>query len=180
MGKTYLTFMCYERITPELLLNAIIEPTLCHLKEISFSKAASQLILGTAIHESLLKHRRQMGGGPARGLFQMEPATHNDIWDNYLKYRQKIADQVQALKSTPGADGVAELEYNDNYAAAMCRVHYYRAPGALPAFDDLDKMAAYWKQYYNTSAGKGTVEKYKKDWNAHTKGKTLYYLDSCS
>jgi len=51
------------------------------------SEAAEELLLGTAVQESLnFKYRRQMGGGPARGYFQMEPATHDDIWDNYLQF----------------------------------------------------------------------------------------------
>jgi hypothetical protein len=40
----------------------------------------------------------------------------------------------------------------------MCRVHYYRVPAALPPAGDLAEQAAYWKRYYNTELGRGTVE----------------------
>ncbi|WP_157098735.1 hypothetical protein [Novosphingobium rosa] len=46
-----------------------------------YSAAASDLLLGTAVHESGgFRWNRQLGNGPARGYFQMEVATHNDIW----------------------------------------------------------------------------------------------------
>lgn len=179
MAKPPLTLTRMEH-TVDSLLTKVIEPVLCHLTSIPFSPAASQLLLGTAIHESKVKHRRQFGGGPARGLFQMEPATHDDIWDNYLKYRSKIGDQVKSLLTSATADRHNELEFNDNYAAAMCRVHYRRAPGALPAFDDIGAMAAYWKKHYNTVKGAGTVAKYTADWNALTKGLTLTYRKDCT
>lgn len=131
-----------------------------------WSQAAEELLLGTALHESQLRYRRQLGGGPARGLFQMEPATHNDIWNNFLVYHKGLGAQVKALKTTPDSNVLSELENNDRYAAAMARVHYRRAPALLPAAGDLPAMAAYWKKYYNTVYGAGTVQQYIDDWKA--------------
>ena len=128
------------------------------------SLAAEQLILGTAIQESDLVHRRQLGGGPGRGLLQMEPATHDDIWANFLNYRVELADRVSALRSVPSADGIEELECNDRYAVAMARVHYLRVPAALPKVGDLGAMAAYWKRYYNTMMGRGREEQFVNKW----------------
>ena len=162
--------------TPQEFLTLIIEPVLCHLE--AFSPAASQLLLGTAVHESGgLRHRRQVGGGPARSYFQMEGATHDDIWDNYLRYKSDLKAKVEALIQ-PGADKHHELEHNDNYAAAMARVHYRRVPAALPSFNDLDAQANYWKQYYNTPLGAGTPTKFKNDWNTHVPN-ALTYRASC-
>ena len=42
----------------------------------------------------------------------------------------------------------------------MARIHYLRVPEALPAADDVVGLAAYWKRYYNTELGAGTVEKF--------------------
>ncbi|NML16536.1 hypothetical protein [Azohydromonas caseinilytica] len=141
----------------------VIKPTL--LKIGLWSPAAEELLLGTALKESRLKFRRQIGGGPARGLFQMEPATHDDIWKNFLKFRAKLADQVMGLRSSPGADPIQELTDNDAYAAAMARVHYLRAPAALPPAGDVQAMAAYWKKHYNTVFGAGTAKSYVDAWN---------------
>ena len=57
----------------------IIEPVLSRLH--AASPAARALLLGTAAQESAMgRYIRQLRGGPALGIFQMEPATHDDIW----------------------------------------------------------------------------------------------------
>ena len=43
-------------------------------------------------------------------------------------------------------------------AAICCRLKYLRVPAAIP--NNLLERAAYWKKYYNTEAGKGTVDHY--------------------
>ncbi|WP_216670973.1 hypothetical protein [Mangrovicoccus sp. HB161399] len=165
--------------TAQSFVTQVIEPVLCRLTEIPFSAAAAQLLLGTALHESGgLKFRRQLGSGPARGLFQMEPATHNDLWKNFLAFKKPLAAEVEALLSAPGADKVAELETNDNYAAAMARVHYWRAPAALPKAGNTTGQATYWKRYYNTPLGKGTPKKYLDDYALHGGG-AVTFRSSC-
>ncbi len=134
--------------------------------------AAEQLLLGTAIQESLLIHRQQLGGGPALGLFQMEPFTHDDCWNNFLKFRPELADKVKRTLE-PGQEPVAAtLKANDGYAAAMCRVRYIRATPPLPKQDDVQGLANYWKLHYNTPQGAGTPEEFLDKWpqyvSAHT------------
>lgn len=126
--------------------------------------AGEQLVLGTGIQESLLIHRQQLGGGPAMGLFQMEPATHDDIWNNFLKYKKSLADKVKNTLGD-GQDPVpSSLKMNDYYAAAMCRVHYLRVRAALPKADDIDGMAHYWKDHYNTHLGAGHPHEFIDKW----------------
>jgi hypothetical protein len=152
-----------KQSTAEEFVKNAIRPALNHLG--LYSEAAEQLLLGTAIHESLLKSRRQIGGGPARGLFQMEPATHDDIWDNFLKYKPDLSKKLTKLLSSEKADKIAELETNDIYAAGIARIGYYRVSEAIPKLDDIEAMARYWKKYWNTELGKGTVEQYIEHWN---------------
>jgi len=151
---------------PQAFLDEVILPALAGLAVDADAKAASQLLLGTAIQESNLHYRRQLGDGPARGLFQMEPATHNDIWTNYLAYQAGLAAKVRGF-----LDGAAQsadaLETNDRYAAAMARVHYRRVPAALPPVGDINAMGAYWKQYYNTPAGHGTAAQFVTNWRRY-------------
>ena len=123
------------------------------------SMAAENLVLGTALQESNLHYLRQLAEGPARGLFQMEPATHDDIWDNYLAYRNELADQVSSFL-VPGRDRFGQLVWNLGYACAMCRVHYQRVPEPLPDATDIQGLAAYWKRHYNTAQGKGTIQEF--------------------
>jgi hypothetical protein len=134
--------------------------------------AAEQLVLGTAIQESLLVHRRQLGNGPAVGLFQMEPATHDDCWVNFLDFRPGLANLVRATLAAGEQPVASTMVNNDRYAAAMCRVRYLRAPGALPAADDVAAIAGYWKLHYNTPLGAGTPPEFITKWaqfvNANT------------
>jgi hypothetical protein len=146
-----------------IFLNLVVRPSLQQIG--LWNQAAEQLLLGTALVESDLFHRRQIKGGPARGLFQMEIATHDDIWNNFLKYRDNLANAIISLQSSPTADRHTDLETNDKYACAMARINYFRAPAPLPMAGDINRMAAYWKQYYNTLLGAGTVSKYIKKWN---------------
>jgi len=134
--------------------------------------APEKLLLGTAVQESLLIHRQQLGGGPALGLFQMETATHDDCWNNFLKFRVQLANRVKQTLD-PGQNAqAAVMKVNDRYAAAMCRVRYMRVSAALPSGDDIEAVANYWKEHYNTPLGAGTPEEFISKWgqyvNAHT------------
>lgn len=135
------------------LRDEVVRPVLTDLN--AHSTAAEVLVLGTAAQESHVTYLRQLGGGPALGIYQMEPATHDDIWDNYLAYRKTLADGVSAYL-VPDQPRHEQLIWNLAYATAMCRVHYRRVPAALPAANDVAGLAAYWKAHYNTVRGAGT------------------------
>ncbi|MBF0147285.1 MAG: hypothetical protein HQL84_16125 [Magnetococcales bacterium] len=152
-------------LDPIQLREHVIRPTLQRLE--LWSQAAGELVLGTAIQESNLTYLRQMGNGPALGLWQMEPATHNDIWTNYLHSRSKIGLNILGPYSKPDP---GRLVWDLAYACAMCRIHYLRCPQSLPDAGDIKGQAEYWKQFYNTPLGKGTPEKYLSNWHRVMQG----------
>lgn len=126
--------------------------------------AAEELLLGTAIQESGCgQFLHQEGGGPALGVFQMEPEDHDDIWRNYLPGRPALSAAVKAMLP-PGADRLGQLVSNLVYAAAMARIHYARVPEMLPASGDLKGQAAYYKAHYNTAGGAATPAEYIANW----------------
>ncbi len=154
------------------LLDLVIRPT---LREISLhSEAAEQLVLGTIYQESRGEYLKQLGNGPALGLIQMEPATHDDIWLNYLAYHPRLKPAIMDLISHNVRQRVfkgkcptqafvppaTELIANLKYAVAMCRVHYLRVPHALPPAGDIDALAQYWKDFYNTALGRGRASEF--------------------
>lgn len=145
-------------LNEEQLVELVIEPVLKHLG--LDSPAATELVLNTAKAESEIEYLRQLGGGPALGIYQMEPATHDDLWENFLRFPRwkDLARRVQSLAINKGTPDSQQLIGNLYYATAMCRVHYYRVPDALPAAGDLAAQAAYWKRHYNTHLGRGTEE----------------------
>lgn len=145
----------------------IVQPVLKHLQPvIKHTLAAENLIMGTIAQESSGKYIKQLGSGPAIGLAQMEPATHDDIWNNFLSYNEDLANKVRELElpSWYEDDNAKEMAGNFYYAVAMCRVHYYRRPEALPKAKDVLGLARYWKEHYNTHLGAGHVSEFMQNY----------------
>lgn len=120
-----------------------------------YSPAVVELMCMIVAHESMQGRYRRQVGGPALSLFQIEPPTHNDIWQNGpgIKVRAKRFGIVQ---------NVASLEADDRYAIFVARHHLMRDPNPVPTTPE--DMARYCKSYWNTASGKATAEKYLKDW----------------
>lgn len=140
-------------MNPAHLLRYVIQETLLHLD--MDSPSARALLLGTAMVESNLEHLQQIGG-PAMGLWQCEPATHDDIWANYLAYRPDMHSAVRELAvydPTP-----EQMRWNLVYGCAIARLVYWRSPYPMPDLQPA-ALSRMWKTVYNTSLGKGDVHK---------------------
>ena len=147
-------------IDPRHLLEHVIRPVLKDLD--LWSVPAERLVLGTACQESACGMWLVQLRGPAKGIFQMEPATHDDLWGNFLTYKPELAGKVSQWAINK-AHLPEEMVGNLYYATAMCRIHYLRVPEPIP--NDLHGQAQYYKTYYNTEKGKATVEEYMNAWN---------------
>lgn len=132
----------------------IIVPTLAKLG--LYSDSAVNLLLGTCAQESQMGTYLKQINGPALGIYQEEPASHDDVWDNYLKYKPDLAGKVLAIDSRD----TNNLIINLSYATAIARIQYLRAPCPFPAADDLVGLASYYKRYYNTEQGAATVDEF--------------------
>ena len=131
------------------------------LKEMKmYSEDAASLVFRTGMAESGYRHLRQVSG-PALGFFQCEPATIQDIWDNYVSYRTEIKVRLWELGYKEKADDLAFIG-NIPVQVALCRLKYRRDKHPLPSKDDLQGQAEYWKRVYNTELGRGTVEHFMK------------------
>ena len=143
-----------EKMQPDQLRELITEVLL----ELDlYSANACELLMLTAAQESHLGHYlKQVGNGPAKGIFQMEPSTERDIWKHFLEYKPDLKRRVIALM---GEANWHDLQLTGNllYQIAMARLHYYRRPEALPDRENIVAMAQYWKAHYNTHLGKGTI-----------------------
>lgn len=94
--------------------------------------------------------------GAGRGLLQHDKISFVDI-----QQRASLAD-VAALDKAFDFD-IRLVEWDDlNYSPLLSmtfgRLHYKLRPGAIP--QALRARAEYWKRWYNTVKGKGTVEHY--------------------
>lgn len=147
----------------------ILRPVLQALAPaIPLSDAARRLLLGTAAHESggfnFIDQVTSTGlagdiDGPAYGVFQMERATHDDLWASFLRYRPEIAAVVRQFLA-PEPSPIKQCRSNLCYAVAVARAQFYRAKPPLPAADDMPALAAYWKAHWNTHLGAGTPEQW--------------------
>lgn len=154
-------------INPQQFREHVIRATLQPMG--LWSIEAEELLIGTAAHESQLGTYIHQVGGPALGVFQMEPDTWSDIYQNFLVYNPACLRKIEAVRRVVGRsaeDMIADLRY----ACVMARLQYFRVKERLPAADDLAGQARYWKQYYNTPQGKGTVGQYIADYRKYVRG----------
>lgn len=174
-------------INPDQLRELVIQPTLRYLDpDIPYSEEAVELLMMTAAHESKLGTYIKQVNGPALGIYQMEPATHDDIYRNFFIYKPKLMSSITGLRSQAYITEDELLVTNLMYATAMARVHYYRDSKPIPKKKDfiapvsgfneslwLLALAGYAKRVYNTEAGKATPEKYYNDYRKYVLGEKI-------
>ena len=119
---------------------------------IPVTETAADLLMATAAMETDLGTWLSQVGGPALGVFQMQPATLTGLVTGLS------AAEAEALATiaTPQAP-LVQVESNMVYAAATCRLFYRQSPMALPA----DTVAGLWSMYkavWNTPAGAATID----------------------
>lgn len=146
-------------------LRSLIQQTLKPMN--LWSANAEELLLATCAQESAFgTYRTQGGGGPARGIFQDEGEDFQDLFLNYLDYHSGLYTQVAKLFNTQPPD-VDQLVNNDPAAIAICRVHYLRAPEALPSNTDLNAIWTIYKKRYNTPGGAATQDEFYRNYKRY-------------
>ena len=143
------------------LTDLVIIPT---LKEIPHgysdeSVLAIQMIIA---HESKCGEYIAQVNGPALGIIQMEPFTHDQVWkfgDSIQKNAEllKIVTPGLGIKNIPKAE---RLIYDLRYNVFMARQKLFMAAGALPKLPE--DMAHYLKKHWN-GTGRATATKYHYD-----------------
>lgn len=102
-------------------------------------------------------YTKQLGKGPAKGIYQLEPQTEKDIL-KWLRVKHKaLYDKIRRLR-VPINLGIHEAEYNLAYATAMAYMEYFRR-GVNPKNASTEDLARLHKIHYNTYLGKASVEK---------------------
>jgi hypothetical protein len=110
------------------------------------SDSAINLLLGTAAQESQFgRYLRQIGGGPALGVFQMEPETFEWLRSVYFDVYPEISTRQSE-----------ELEWDLKLATLFARLRYRVIPSKLPGADDIPALAKYWNDHYNANPNAGT------------------------
>lgn len=141
------------------LTELVIIPT---LKEIPHGLSCEAVMAAQMViaHESFCGQCIAQTKGPALGIIQMEPETHEDVWkhgDSIWKNARKLKLVGVFSKSHPPAK---RLIYDLRYNIFMLRQKLFMAPGALP--NNAEDMSIYLKEHWNGD-GKATPEKYYND-----------------
>ena len=145
-------------------IRSLVEDTCLKMGDKFTSKDAVGLVVATGIVESRYEYIRQMGDGPARSFWQVEPASAVDNLAHYLKHRKGLMQKCAKaslvdLKYWQMYDEEIWAEILEkNIAAGIihCRLKYWRVPKPMP--NSIEGQAGYWKKYYNTEGGKGDPE----------------------
>lgn len=122
--------------------------------EIPYSVAARELLVFTAAAESELgRYLWQYPHGPAKGIFQIEETTEDDIL-NYLTRKPELKAKVDLSRTDMGDDDLID---SLPYQVMIARIFYWRKPDPLPDARDPYALGSYWKRWYNTYLGKGRI-----------------------
>jgi hypothetical protein len=133
-------------MTPQQARDDFILPALQHIG--LHTPDAERLLMGTAAIESNFINFVQFGDGPARGMFQMEPPTFDDLTTRILGAASHAALGAKVAElAAPDQPGFLLLQTNHKLAAAMARVKYFSIPAAIPS--TLAGQANYWWRFYN-------------------------------
>ena len=139
-------------------LRALIREVLRHLEpEIPYSEAAVELLMLTAAQESGLGKYLVQLKGPARGIYQVEPATERHVLDTLKSKHPVLYAKLMSFNAPADGQGTNEdrdMVFNLAYATALSRVNYWLKPGPIPSRPG--DQAAYYKKYWNTPLGKAT------------------------
>lgn len=147
----------------------VVRPTITHMGY--WSAGSEELLMMVSAHESQgFMKRRQDGGGPAKGLCQMEPVAFDDLTLRYFPVRPNIRASVMCVLPPGTQMSFDLLESDDRFAFAMARAHFLKVPEPIPPHDDLEALSFYAKKYWNSMAGKATPVKYLADYRRYVLG----------
>ena len=151
----------------------------------AYADRAARLLFGTAAQESNLTWERQRtprfeGRVGGFSKWQVEPGSVAASLE-YLRARPDVLTRAtQWLFADPHAPltwpdlipmdallWALRLDDNDKAGVLFARLHYFRVHDAIP--ESFADQAAYWKRWYNTPAGSGTVEEYMANWSRYCK-----------
>ncbi len=127
------------------------------------TKDVRELLLRTACVETNLRPRFQDSSGDAIGLFQIEYGTFRDLWKRAIPVKYAKLYRAIVWRFGDAVDGklkFEDLQKHDTLCALFALVKYIDSGKNPPSYLDVRAQAHFYKEIYNTEAGKGNVEKF--------------------
>ena len=136
-------------------IRQLIKETLLELD--LFSEDAVNLLMGTMAQESDFgTYIKELRGGDGLSFFRMTPYMHAAVCEN-LKSRESLTKKIKQTCSVSKLS-FEFLLYNIKYAICLAAVFYSMQEDPIPT--SIDGYSKYWKEHYNTRAGKGTISQF--------------------
>ena len=155
---------------PKVLVDYFIKPACDYIAEYCpkcNGRNSIQFMLAVAAQESHCGLYFKQLTGPARGIWQVEPASSQDVIENYVSHKNGLADLLHAMYSPV-------LKYahiqSPLYNCAIARLIVYRYPEAMPAYDDRFGMWEMYKHRYNSVSGAATKDEWDRNWDNYVAG----------
>lgn len=117
----------------------------------AWSLPAHEAIMMIVAHESSCGTYIKQVKGPALGVIQMEPATHESLWQHADRIKHNAA-QCGIVKN------VKALEWDLKYNIFMARSMLLTDPNPIPT--TRPELSKYLKDFYNTEGGKAKPDDY--------------------
>ena len=152
--------MRYYGLTDEKELYIIVNE-ICKVLGNGGNNTADELLIETAgaeTNKGLTKDNGILTAGI--GLTQFDKGSFEDTKKRSEKHRDNIKDN---LKVDINLVEWEMLAYSPFLALLFTRLKYKLIPEEIPS--DIEGRAKYWKKYYNTIAGAGTITHYLKNNN---------------
>lgn len=153
------------------LRELVIQPALNGLG--LYSKEAEEMLISICAQETQdgFYLKQTVGGKDAAlGIFQMQPETHESLWENILSTNKDLKVKLMQLTGYLIRPKPDVMIYNLLYAAAMARIFWVRIEAPMPSVDDIEGRWNLYKKYWNTPKGKATYEEFVANYNRYVKG----------
>ena len=147
------------------LINHVIIPTLGEIPKGNTPEAILAITMIIAHESKRGEYIKQVGKGPALGLIQMEPFTHDDMWkhaDSIWHNAMNMGIITPQQKSSGIHPPAERLIYDLRYNVFMARQRLFMKPGALPK--DVISLSQYLKKHWNSALGNADDNSYMVDY----------------
>lgn len=117
---------------------------------------AHLLLMETAFAETKYGDTPDLNFFSGYGIFQFDEVGFRDTVTRTPAARKDLIRKVYGIDLDQLT--LTALQWSPLASAIMCRCFYLLRSGIIPS--TLEGRAEYWKKYYNTIAGKGSIEHY--------------------
>lgn len=117
------------------------------------------LVATCAIETQMGVYLHQTGAGPALSIYQIEPASLEDLLKNFASAK-RYAPLLTAVR-VPAAESTDEIMWNLRFATVCARLFYYRVKEPLPKETTFDTLWHYYKTHWNTELGAATTASFR-------------------